>query len=76
MDAEIITSFPGLGALTGARVMAELGDDNTRFTDARALDVAVFSLLDDDGTVARTPAPDAHQNGRSTTVNGECSKTR
>ncbi|WP_329190874.1 IS110 family transposase [Actinacidiphila glaucinigra] len=36
-DAEIITSFPGLGALTGARVLAELGDDHTRFADARAL---------------------------------------
>jgi transposase len=36
-DAEIITSFPGLGALTGARVLAELGDDRTRFADARAI---------------------------------------
>lgn len=36
-DAEIITSFPGLGALTGARILAELGDDHTRFADARAL---------------------------------------
>ena len=35
--AEILTSFPGLGALTGARVLAELGDDPERFTDARAL---------------------------------------
>ena len=26
-DAAIITSFPGLGALTGARVLAEIGDD-------------------------------------------------
>ncbi|MGH3523449.1 MAG: IS110 family transposase, partial [Mycobacterium sp.] len=36
-DAEIITSFPGLGMLTGARVLAEIGDDHTRFTDARGL---------------------------------------
>lgn len=36
-DAEIITSFPGLGAITGARVLAELGDDRCRFSDARAL---------------------------------------
>ncbi|MET7931937.1 IS110 family transposase [Streptomyces sp. NPDC005349] len=36
-DAEIITSFPGLGALTGARVLAEIGDDRSRFTDAKAL---------------------------------------
>jgi len=26
-DAEIITSLPGLGSLTGARVLAEIGDD-------------------------------------------------
>ncbi|MFJ4789076.1 IS110 family transposase, partial [Streptomyces sp. NPDC088794] len=36
-DAEIITSFPGLGALLGARVLAEIGDDRSRFADARAL---------------------------------------
>ena len=29
-DAVIITSFPGLGDLTGARVLAEIGDDRTR----------------------------------------------
>lgn len=36
-DAEIITSFPGLGKLAGARVLAEIGDDRTRFTEARGL---------------------------------------
>jgi transposase len=36
-DAEIITSFPGLGKLAGARVLAEIGDDRARFTDARGL---------------------------------------
>ncbi len=36
-DAEIITGFPGLGSLTGARVLAEIGDDRSRFKDARAL---------------------------------------
>lgn len=36
-DHAIITSFPGLGDLTGARVLAELGDDRTRFADARAV---------------------------------------
>ena len=36
-NAEIITSFPGLGQLTGSRLLAELGDDPTRFTNARAL---------------------------------------
>jgi transposase len=36
-DYAIITSFPGLGDLTGARVLAEIGDDRTRFADARGL---------------------------------------
>jgi len=36
-DAPIITSFPGLGAMQGARLLGELGDDRTRFHDARAL---------------------------------------
>ena len=36
-DAGIITSFPGIGTLTGARVLAETGDDRSRFQDARGL---------------------------------------
>jgi transposase len=36
-DAEIITSLPGLGRLTGARVLAEIGDDRSRFADPRTL---------------------------------------
>src|SRR5690242_21421234 len=36
-DAEIITSFPGLGLLSGARVLAEIGDDRSRFADAKGL---------------------------------------
>jgi hypothetical protein len=36
-DAEIISSLPGLGSLTGARVLAEIGDDRSRFADARSL---------------------------------------
>ena len=36
-DAAIITSFPGLGMLAGARVLAEIGDDRSRFADARGL---------------------------------------
>ena len=36
-DYQIITSFPGLGELTGARVLAELGDDRSRFADARGV---------------------------------------
>jgi len=36
-DAVIITSFPGLGSLAGAWVLAEIGDDRARFADARGL---------------------------------------
>jgi transposase len=36
-DAAIVASFPGLGDLAGARVLAELGDDPTRFADPRGL---------------------------------------
>jgi transposase len=36
-DHQIITSFPRLGELTGARVLAEIGDDRSRFADARAI---------------------------------------
>ena len=36
-DAGIITSFPGPGTLTGARVLAETGDDRSRFSDAKGL---------------------------------------
>lgn len=36
-DAEIILSFPGLGIQLGARVLAEIGDDRTRFASARGL---------------------------------------
>ena len=36
-DAGIITSFPGIGTLTGARVLAETGDGKSRFADAKGL---------------------------------------
>jgi transposase len=36
-DAEIYLSFPGLGSLLAARVLSEIGDDRTRFADARGL---------------------------------------
>jgi transposase len=36
-DAGIITSFPGIGIITGARVLAETGDDRSRFADAKGL---------------------------------------
>lgn len=36
-DAVILTSFPGVGTLTGARMLAGIGDDRSRFADARNL---------------------------------------
>ncbi|WSS99833.1 IS110 family transposase [Streptomyces phaeochromogenes] len=36
-DAEILLSFPGLGIQLAARILAETGDDHTRFADARGL---------------------------------------
>jgi len=36
-DAESITSFPGLGNITGARILAEIGDDRSRFADPASL---------------------------------------
>ena len=35
-DAEIIDSLPGLGALLGARVLAEFGDHPQRYADSKA----------------------------------------
>jgi transposase len=35
-DAEIYASQPGLGVILGARVLAEFGDDRSRFADAKA----------------------------------------
>lgn len=36
-DHAVITSFPGLADMTGARVLAEIGDDRNRFANDRAL---------------------------------------
>ncbi|MFZ0118873.1 MAG: transposase [Pseudonocardiaceae bacterium] len=49
-QAPIITSFPGLGPVLGARILGELGDDPHRFTDAQG--VRSFA-----GTAAITARP-------------------
>ena len=36
-DAGLITSLPGLGVVLGARVLGELGDDRTRFANAKGV---------------------------------------
>jgi hypothetical protein len=35
-DADILRSLPGLGVVTGARVLGEFGDDPDRYADAKA----------------------------------------
>ena len=55
-DAAIITSMPGLAELTGARVLAEIGDDRDRFADARGLKAYAGS------------APVTRASGKSTAV--------
>jgi transposase len=54
--AATITSFPGLADLTGARVLAEIGDDRNRFAGARALKAYAG------------PAPITRASGKSTVV--------
>jgi len=36
-DSRVISSFPGLGTVLGARILGEIGDDHTRFATARGL---------------------------------------
>ena len=55
-DYEIITSFPGLGDVSGAIVLAEIGDDRDRFTDDRGLQAFAGS------------APVTRASGKSRTV--------
>ena len=56
LDHEIITSFPGLGDISGAIVLAEIGDDRSRFRDDRALQAFAGS------------APVTRASGKSRTV--------
>jgi len=55
-DYEIITSFPGLADISGAIVLAEIGDDRTRFVDDCALQAFAGS------------APVTRASGKSRTV--------
>ncbi|MFI5500985.1 transposase [Nocardia asteroides] len=55
-DYAIITSFPGLADLAGARVPAEIGDDRKRFANARALKAYAGS------------APVTRASGRTTSI--------
>ena len=55
-DHEIITSFPGLADISGAIVLAEIGDDRNRFIDDRAVQAFAGS------------APVTRASGKSRTV--------
>jgi transposase len=55
-DYQIITSFPGLADISGAIVLAEIGDDRNRFADDRALQAFAGS------------APVTRASGKSRTV--------
>ncbi len=55
-DYQIITSFPGLADISGAIVLAEIGDDRARFADDRALKAFAGS------------APVTRSSGKSRTV--------
>ena len=55
-DHAIITSFPGLADITGARILAEIGDSRDRFADARDLKAYAGS------------APITRASGRTTTI--------
>jgi hypothetical protein len=61
-DAAILSSFPGLGVALGARLLAEIGDDHTRFADARALKAFAGA------------APVTRASGRSTFVHARRAK--
>lgn len=64
IDAEIITRFPGLGPLSGARVLAEIGDDRSRFTNATGLKAYAGA------------APVTRASGKNTTVLARRSRAR
>jgi transposase len=58
-DAPILLSFPGLGTRLGARILADIGDDRNRLTDARAL--RAFAGL---APVTRTSGPGRYVQAR------------
>ncbi|MGF6884769.1 hypothetical protein ABIA39_007050 [Nocardia sp. GAS34] len=59
LDHAIITSFPGLADLTGARVPAEIGDDRTKFATDRALKAYAGSAPVTAHPARRSPSPTA-----------------
>ncbi|MEV8437271.1 transposase [Actinosynnema sp. NPDC051121] len=58
-DYAIITSFPGLADLSGARVLGEIGNDHTRFTDVRSVKAYAGSAPSHGPSAAASPSPAA-----------------
>jgi transposase len=56
-DCAIITSFPVVADLSGARVLGEIGDDRARFTDARSLKAYAGSAPVTRVSAAASPSP-------------------
>jgi hypothetical protein len=63
-DAEVILSFPGLGKVLGARLLAEFGDEPNRYKDSKSR--RNFSGL----------APITYQSGKQQTVKRRLAKKR
>jgi transposase len=61
-DGRIISSVPGLGVALGARLLAEIGDDHSRFADGRGLKAFAGA------------APVTRASGRSTFVHARRAK--
>jgi len=61
-DGQIVSSVPGLGVALGARLLAEIGDDHSRFADGRALKAFAGA------------APVTRASGRSTFVHARRAK--
>ncbi|MFJ4866896.1 MULTISPECIES: transposase [unclassified Streptomyces] len=65
LDAEIYLSMPGIGEITDARVLAEFGDDPTRYTSAKARkNYASISLVTRASGEAHTVHAQHVRNGR------------
>ncbi len=62
-DSKIMLSFPGIGTQLGARILVEIGDDRSRFSDARALNAYAGS------------APITRASGRNATSDAAWSRT-
>lgn len=71
-DAEILLSFPGLGIQLAARILAEIGDDHTRFADARGLKAYAGSSPITRAPARGPPSPAAGSRTTGSTTPATC----